>query len=235
MSFDGAALAQFAMLGVLGIDALSPPLETMDFTRLVARGAKPTEDSDSVLDHTETVFRGASAFLPTFLVVIAFVAIAFVDVGALAQQFHGNATHIRPDMPPPRPLVFVPPTFLSFTRLRCRRGGTSELMRLLAPLAKNLRRAAPHTLTFQLLRSEQEPDVLLLWERFRSRADMLRLRQAAAFVEFQRRLDQTGVVEETTASSWFSTDVGFSGRQHARLSNQSSSARRGAKRRGLRV
>ena len=199
----------------------------MDVTRLEARGAKPTADSDSVLDHTETVFRGASAFLPTFLVVIAFVAIAFVDVGALAQQFHGNATHIRLDTPPPRPPVFVPPTFLSFTRLRCRRGGTSELMRLLAPLAKNLRRAAPHTLTFQLLRSEQEPDVLLLWERFRSRADMLRLHQAtAAYAEFHRQLVRSGVVEETTHSSWLSTDVGFSGRQHARLSNQSSRRRK---------
>ena len=202
------------------------------------RGSSPRAAvDDSVLVHTETLFRGVVAFLPTILVAIAFVAITFVDVGALAQRFQGNATHIRsarPTPPPPPPPVFVPPTFSSFTRLRCGRGGTPELMRLLAPLANELRRAEPRTLTFQLLRSEQEPDVLLLWERFRSRADMLRLHQAtAAYGDFRRQLVRSGVVEETTHGSWVSTDVGFSGRQRARLSNQSSPRTR--KYRGRRV
>ena len=190
------------------------------------RGSRAAVD-DSVLDHTEALFRGIVAFLPTILVAVAFVAITFVDVGALAQQIQGlNATHARstrPTPPTPPPPVVVPPTFSSFTRLRCRRGGTAEVMRLLAPLADELRRTEPRMLTFQLLRSEQEPDVLLLWERFRSRADMLRLHQAtAAYGHFRRQLERSGVVEETTHNSWFSTDVGFSGRQRARLSDQSS-------------
>ena len=225
---------------------------------------RDSSHTDSVLDHTETLLRGAVAFLPTILVATAFVVITFVDVGALAQQIHGNATRhpftsrgmhgtgytsgtgytaqatqnragfllpeSQPLSPPP---LFVLPTFLSFTRLRCRRGNTPELMRLLAPLANDLRRTEPRTLTFQLLQSEQEPDVLLLWERFRSRADMLRLHQAtSAYVEFRRQLVRSGVVVETTHSSWLSTDVGFSGRQHARLSNQSSPRRKCC---GLRV
>ena len=202
------------------------------------RGSIPRASDDSVLDHTETLFRGAIAFLPTILVAIAFVAITFVDLGALAQQIQGNATHIRsatPQSPPPPP-IFVPRTFSSFTRLRCRRGGTLELMRLLAPLANDLRRTEPRTLTFQLLRSEQEPDMLLLWERFRSRADMLRLPQAtAAYVKFRQQLVRSGVIEETTHSSWLSTDVGFSSHQHARLSNQSSSRRNYRGLRGRRV
>ena len=190
------------------------------------RGSRAAVD-DSVLDHTEALFRGIVAFLPTILVAVAFVAITFVDVGALAQQIQGlNATHARstrPTPPTPPPPVVVPPTFSSFTRLRCRRGGTAEVMRLLAPLADELRRTEPRMLTFQLLRSEQEPDVLLLWERFRSRADMLRLHQAtAAYGHFRRELERSGVVEETTHNSWVSTDVGFSGRQRARLSDQSS-------------
>ena len=204
------------------------------------RGSSPraaASDDGSVLVHTETLFRGAVAFLPTILVAIAFVVITFVDVGALAQQIQGlNATHIRSARlsPPPPPPVFVPPTFLSFTRLRCTRGGTPKLMRLLAPLANELRRTEPHTLTFQLLRSEQEPDLLLLWERFRSRADMLRLHQAtAAYGNFRQQLVRSGVVEEATQSSWASTNVGFSGRQHARLSNRSSPRTR--KHRGRRV
>ena len=200
------------------------------------RGSSPRAAvDDRVLDHTETLFRGVVAFLPTILVAIAFVAITFVDVGALAQRFQGNATHIRSARPtPPPPPIFVPRTFSSFTRLRCRRGGMLELMRLLAPLANDLRRTEPRTLTFQLLRSEQEPDVLLLWERFRSRADMLRLHQAtAAYGDFRRQLVRSGVVEETTHSSWVSTDVGFSGRQRVRLSNQSSPRTR--KYRGRRV
>ena len=202
----------------------------MSHVRERERYSSPRAASDdSILDHTETLLRGAVAFLPTILVAIAFVAITFVDVGALAQHFQGNATHIRSAMPPPPPPppIVVPPTFLSFTRLRCRRGGMPEVMRLLAPLANELRRTEPRTLTFQLLRSEQEPDVLLLWERFRSRADMLRLHQAtAAYAEFHRQLVRSGVVEETTHSSWLSTDVGFSGRQHARLPNQSSPRRK---------
>ena len=190
------------------------------------RGSRAAVD-DSVLDHIEALFRGIVAFLPTILVAVAFVAITFVDVGALAQQIQGlNATHARstrPTPPTPPPPVVVPPTFSSFTRLRCRRGGTAEVMRLLAPLANELRRTEPRMLTFQLLRSEQEPDVLLLWERFRSRADMLRLHQAtAAYGHFRRQLERSGVVEETTHNSWVSTDVGFSGRQRARLSDQSS-------------
>ena len=208
----------------------------MSHVRERERDSSPRASDDSILDHTETLFRGAVAFLPTILVAIAFVAITFVDVGALAQHFQGNATHIRSAMPPPPPPppIVVPPTFLSFTRLRCRRGGMPEVMRLLAPLANELRRAEPRTLTFQLLRSEQEPDVLLLWERFRSRADMLRLHQAtAAYGDFRRQLVRSGVVEETTHSSWVSTDVGFSGRQHARLSNHSSPRTR--KYRGRRV
>ena len=209
----------------------------MSHVRERERDSSPRAASDdTVLDHTETLFRGAVAFLPTILVAIAFVAITFVDVGALAQHFQGNATHIRSatPAPPPPPPIYVPPTFLSFTRLRCRRGGTPEVMRLLAPLANELRRTEPRTLTFQLLRSEQEPDVLLLWERFRSRADMLRLHQAtAAYGDFRRQLVRSGVVEETTHSSWVSTDVGFSGRQRARLSNQSSPRTR--KYRGRRV
>ena len=190
------------------------------------RGSRAAVD-DSVLDHTEALFRGIVAFLPTILVAVAFVAITFVDVGALAQQIQGlNATHARstrPTPPTPPPPVVVPPTFSSFTRLRCRRGGMAEVMRLLAPLANELRRTEPRMLTFQLLRSEQEPDVLLLWERFRSRADMLRLHQAtAAYGHFRRQLERSGMVEETTHNSWVSTDVGFSGRQRARLSDQSS-------------
>ena len=48
-----------------------------------------------------------------------------------------------------------------------------------------------------------------------------------------RQLVRSGVVEETTHSSWVSTDVGFSGRQRARLPDQSSPRTR--KHRGRRV
>ena len=158
----------------------------------------------------ETLIRLAFTFLPTILVAVIFLVMSFVDVQALAQQLQGNATSIV--LPPPPPPPYVPPTSLTITSWRCRSGGAPEVLRLLAPLADVIRRAEPHTLAFQLLQSEKEPDSLLLVERFRSHADMLRPhRSSRAYVEFRRLLGRSGCSEDE-ATEWLSTAVGYANR-----------------------
>ena len=108
----------------------------------------------------------------------------------------------------------VPPTLLFLARFRCRSvAARDQLVALLTPLCAAIERSEPHTLTYQVLQSDQRPDEVLILERFRSRADMLvPHKQGTAFLEFKRQLDESSLVVEATGSSWLSTEVGFAER-----------------------
>ena len=167
----------------------------------------------------DDIARASFAFLPTILVALIFVTMSLVDVPTVAlQQFAANMSfslHLRPlsEMQPPPPPPPMPQTFLFVGRLRCRPGGAPQLMKLLEPLADAVERSEPHTLTYQVLRSDRNSDELLLLERYRSRADMLEPHKSSpAFLEFKRQLALSGVVEEKSGSSWLSTEVGFASR-----------------------
>tara|TARA_B110001452_G_scaffold53173_1_gene40587 strand:- start:38 stop:664 length:627 start_codon:yes stop_codon:yes gene_type:complete len=170
----------------------------------------------------EDFARVTITFLPTIVVAALFLLMSFVEIPTAAlQQMASNMTlmHALPRpaaWPPPPPPPPQPQTFLFVGRLRCKRGGAAEVMRLLEPLAEAVQRTEPHTLTYQVLRSDRDPDELLLLERYRSRADMLEPHKSStAFVEFKRQLALLGVVEEKTGSSWLSTGVGFASRDPA--------------------
>ena len=68
----------------------------------------------------------------------------------------------------------------------------------------------PQTLQYEILRSDRNPDQVLILERYVSRDYMLEPHKSSpAFQEFKRRLANADILLDKEGSSWLSTAAGI--------------------------
>ena len=103
-----------------------------------------------------------------------------------------------------------PKTFVFLARFQCKPGKASALFDLLRPVCKHCEVSEPDTLQYEVLQSDQNPESVLLIERYTSRAAMLEPhKSSAAFQRFKRALEAADILADKAGSSWLSTDHGM--------------------------
>jgi quinol monooxygenase YgiN len=104
--------------------------------------------------------------------------------------------------------------FVLVVKLQLRAGGVPLFTELWAPLAAHCRAHEPETLTYELSEGIDEPDMVIIYERYTSRAALETTHNSsAAFKAFGAALAaEPGLVLSRHKASYWESGVGFAGR-----------------------